>query len=51
MLNSPNFTFIVSILGHSLFLGVPEFRTGSENRSGKQVMDRQFLEKVEAVKR
>ncbi|KAG2632990.1 uncharacterized protein LOC120659841 isoform X2 [Panicum virgatum] len=40
-----------SICGHSLFLGVPELRTGSENRSGKQVMDKQFLQKVEAVRR
>uniref|UniRef100_K3ZX93 Uncharacterized protein n=1 Tax=Setaria italica TaxID=4555 RepID=K3ZX93_SETIT len=30
---------------------VPELRTGSENRSGKQVLDKKFLEKVEAVKR
>ncbi|CAN6180221.1 unnamed protein product [Urochloa humidicola] len=30
---------------------VPELRTGSGNRSGKQVMDKQFLEKVEAVRR
>ncbi|RLM87768.1 uncharacterized protein C2845_PM04G07920 [Panicum miliaceum] len=30
---------------------VPELRTGSENRSGKQVMDKQFLQKVEAVRR
>ncbi|CAL5076001.1 unnamed protein product [Urochloa decumbens] len=30
---------------------VPELRTGSGNRSEKQVMDKQFLEKVEAVRR
>ncbi|XP_066389775.1 protein SLOW GREEN 1, chloroplastic-like isoform X2 [Miscanthus floridulus] len=30
---------------------VPELRTGSENKSGKQVMDKKFLEKVEAVRR
>ncbi|XP_039838726.1 uncharacterized protein LOC120698974 isoform X3 [Panicum virgatum] len=40
-----------SIFGHPLFLGVPELRTGSENRSGKQVMDKKFLQKVEAVRR
>ncbi|TVU39907.1 hypothetical protein EJB05_13351 [Eragrostis curvula] len=30
---------------------VPELRAGRENRSGKQVVDKQFLEKVEAVRR
>jgi len=30
---------------------VPELRTGSEKRSGKQVMDKKFLQKVEAVRR
>ncbi|KAL6842244.1 hypothetical protein ACP4OV_027892 [Aristida adscensionis] len=30
---------------------VPELRTGREGKSGKQVMDKQFLEKVEAVRR
>jgi hypothetical protein len=41
----------MSILVHSLFSGVPELRSGSENKSGKQVMDKKFLEKVEAVRR
>ncbi|ONM52845.1 Tetratricopeptide repeat (TPR)-like superfamily protein [Zea mays] len=31
--------------------GVPELRTESENKSGKKVMDKKFLEKVEAVRR
>ncbi|XP_035816265.1 uncharacterized protein [Zea mays] len=30
---------------------VPELRTESENKSGKKVMDKKFLEKVEAVRR
>jgi hypothetical protein len=30
---------------------VSGLRTGNESRSGKQVMDKKFLEKVEAVQR
>jgi hypothetical protein len=33
------------------FTGAPEIGTGRENKSGKEVMDKKFLEKVEAVRR
>jgi hypothetical protein len=41
----------VSLFGHSHFIGAPELGTGRENKSGKTVMDKKFLEKIEAVRR
>ncbi|PWZ14605.1 hypothetical protein Zm00014a_039435 [Zea mays] len=42
---------ILEFLLLALVFGVPELRTESENKSGKKVMDKKFLEKVEAVRR
>ena len=46
------FTFDVSQhLGIRIFVGAPELGNGRENKSGKTMMDKKFLEKVEAVRR
>jgi hypothetical protein len=36
---------------NSHFIGAPELGTGREEKSGKTVMDKKFLEKIEAVRR